>query len=659
MLTNALPIDFGLFAGCAIALWLLATMIGAIWRRTSSPLLPTLFAGGCVLLLVSAFCQRQEGSFFLELADARFDFVADPLALWFIAIISLIGIPVSLFAPGYLAPHSNKLSVGHIWAGMALLFLSMVGVVLAANAIAFLIAWEVMAFSSFALVASDHQQRSIRRVALVYLGATRVGTAFLMGGFLWVYTITGSWNFTDWYLSGHTALGPALLILVGLATKAGCWPFHIWLPIAHPAAPAPVSAVMSGVMIKTAIYAIVRFFVLGNHIDSPSLGAIILTFGSITAIWGVLFALLQHDLKRLLAYHSVENIGLILMGIGVSVVATQYQMPLIAQLGLAAALFHTLNHAIFKSLLFLGTGSVDVGTGIRNVEKLGGLIHRMPWTAASFVIGSAAICALPPLNGFASEWLLYKGFFGLATTGVDPSIRVVGLLLMSWVGLVGALAIACFVKAVGVVFLGLPRSERAKQATESGSGIVASLVILATICAGLGLGAPLVVGLLNNIVAQPGQTGLLGDTWSLPMIWLSLGLALGIAIVGIWAKKRQAKHPGRRFITWECGFGSLGPRTQYTATSFAQPISRMFGAIYRYAIEVTVRNKQKEHFPGEVEVETVHEAYLETKFYVPILKAFRRGAGRFIMRMQAGSIHQYLLYIAIVLALLLWVGVSK
>jgi hydrogenase-4 component B len=215
-----------------------------------------------------------------------------------------------------------------------------------------------------------------------------------MAGFLWAHQLTGSWSFADWHLHGAQALGPALLIFLGLAVKAGCWPFHLWLPIAHPAAPAPVSAIMSGVMIKTAIYAMARFFIVGALFDAPALGPIILILGAISALWGVLFALLQHDLKRLLAYHSVENIGIILMGLGVSLIGVRWHVPLLAQLGLAAALFHTLNHAIFKSLLFLSAGAVDAQTHLRDIERLGGLIRRMPWTAAAFVVGSAAICAL-------------------------------------------------------------------------------------------------------------------------------------------------------------------------------------------------------------------------------------------------------------------------
>jgi len=647
--------------GTAIVLWLFAAVLGVVSRRSTNLALPVIVFGGCVFLFAASVSGDSAARLSqpLYLADAAFGIVVDPLARWFLAIIALVGAAVTVFAPGYLEHLRRRISLGLVWTGIALLLASMAGVVIAANAIAFVVAWEVMAFSSFALVAADHQQRSIRHAAMVYLGATRVGTAFLMGGFLWAYTLTGTWTFADWHLSGSQALGPALVILVGLATKAGCWPFHLWLPIAHPAAPAPVSALMSGVMIKTAIYAMVRLFVLGHHLDAPYLGTIILVLGAISGFWGVIFALLQHDLKRLLAYHSVENIGIILMGIGVALVCAENHQPLLAEIGLAAALFHTLNHAVFKSLLFLGTGAIDARTHIRNVEELGGLIKRMPWTGAMFIVGSAAICALPPLNGFASEWLLFKGFLGLATTGVTTAGRLFGILLIGWLGLVGALAVACFVKAVGVVFLGVPRSSRAEHAKEASRPMVLAQIGLAAACVLLGLAAPGVLVLLNQVVAPLGSQVTVASAWTLPSGWLASILTLAVAAVGYWAILRPRAHSGRRFITWECGFGPLGPRTQYTAASFAQPISRVFGAIYRYAIEVTLHNRQREHFPAEVEVEMLHEAYLETRVYGPFLKGFRRTAGAFIMRLQAGSIHQYLIYMVVVLGLLLAIGVSK
>jgi hydrogenase-4 component B len=652
----------GIWCGAAFILWITVAAAGLFKRRYSGPAFSVPIMAGCVLLLVAALLGKNcilALPLPWYLGDTTFSFVVDPLSRWFLAIIGIIGIPVALFSTGYLHHLRKRISLGFIWSALALLIASMTGVVLAANAIIFLVAWEVMALSSFILVIANHEQRDIRRSAFIYLGATRTGTAFLMAGFIWAYQQTGSWVFSEWSLAGSAALGPALLIFIGLATKAGSWPFHLWLPIAHPAAPAPVSAIMSGVMIKTAIYAMARLFVSGNHLAAPALGPILLILGAISAFWGVIFALLQHDIKRLLAYHSVENIGIIMMGLGTSLLGKLYHIPLLAQLGLASALFHTLNHAIFKSLLFLGAGAVDARTHLRDVERLGGLIHRMPWTAGAFVIGSAAICALPPLNGFASEWILYQGFFSLAQNGGSVSLRLGALLLMGWLALIGVLAIACFVKAVGVVFLGNPRSHAAERAHEVSRSMVAAQVMLASLCIVFGIAAPLMLYPLGEITAQAGSPSLLHSAWTIPVTLLALIMIGTVGALAVWMKGLARTRPARRFITWECGFGNLGPRTQYTASSFAQPISRLFGIIYKYAIEITISGRNRRHFPEAVAVRTMHEALLETKVYAPLLKNIRRMAGIFLMRLQAGSIHQYLIYMAAMLGLLLWVGVAQ
>lgn len=641
-------------------LWLIAMVAGIAAPRSRSLLLGALCAAGCLVTALASLAAGPGESGFtgtLFFADAPLALVYDPLSRWFLAVIGVIGLASTLFTPGYLAHLGQKVQDGLFWSALSLLLLSMTGVVLAGNGIVFLVAWEMMALSSFALVATDHEQREIRRAALVYLGATRVGTAFLMGGFLWVHHLTGSWTFADWNLTGSAALGPALLILAGLATKAGCWPFHLWLPVAHPAAPAPVSALMSGVMIKTAIYAMVRFFAVGEHLNVPALGPILLVLGVVSALWGVLFALLQHDLKRLLAYHSVENIGIILAALGLAITGRNNGMPQLYALGLAAALFHTLNHAVFKSLLFFGAGVVDARAHTRDMERLGGLIHRMPATATAFLVGSAAICALPPLNGFASEWLLYQGFFQMAVQGPTTGSRITALLLMGWLALVGGLAVACFVKAVGVTFLGAPRSRTAEKAVEGTRGMVASQVALAVLCAALGLGVPWILKVLSPIVMGRGEPPFLATAWTLPMGVLAVLMLAFLAVVSLGMGYLAQKSPGRRYVTWDCGFGPLTARTQYTATSFAQPVLRLFGAIYRYTVAVETAGEHRRHFPDVVTAQASHEAYLETRLYRPLLKTVQRGAGAFLMRLQAGGIHQYLLYVTLVLALLIWMGV--
>jgi hydrogenase-4 component B len=646
---------------CAgILLLSVAALIGLLCRGGASRLLALLVGSGCLFLVLAAL-ENRDSALRLPLpwflGSAGFELVSDPLSRWFLAIIGLVGGAVALFSPGYLYHLRHRVDPGLLWAGLAALLVSMSGVVLAANAIVFLVTWELMAISSFALVAADHEQHSVRHAALVYLGATRAGTAFLMGGFLWAHQLTGSWEFSQWSFASAKALGPALLIFVGLATKAGCWPFHLWLPIAHPAAPAPVSAVMSGVMIKTAIYAVLRFFLAGG-LTPPALGAVALGLGAVTALWGVLFALLQRDLKRLLAYSSVENVGLLLMGIGLALVARQLGLPRVAELAIAAVLLHTLNHALFKALLFLGAGVVDAAAHTRDLERMGGLLRRLPWTGSCFLFGAASICGLVPLNGFIGEWFLYRGLFGLAAAPLPPALRLLGLLLTGWLAIVGGLVLATFARAVGIGFLGRPRQPAAGRARERDGGMVGAQLLLAALCAGVALFAQPVLGAMAPVRRQLLDVGGPGAPLAPPatLVPIALTLLVGSLLLAAWSRRSAAARPMRPYITWECGFGELGPRTQYTATSFAQPIARMFGGIYRYSQELRLEGRDRRHFPETVSVHPTYEPYLETRVYAPLVGLLQRMSATLLGRLQAGSIHQYLLSMMVALGVLLWLG---
>ena len=641
------------YACAALALFGVAGVFGLL-RPTSRFGVPgVLCIFGSALFLTAALL-GSEGTLVLPdvigLAGVEVSFRVDGLSRWFLGLVGVVGLAVSVYLPGYLLHLRGRAQPGLVWSGLAVLFASMAGVVTAGNAIVFFAFWELMAVSSFLLVATEHERQAVRRAAFIYLGATRLGSAFLVAGFFWMYTVTGSWEFSDWVVQGVGASGPAALILVGLLTKAGSWPFHLWLPIAHPAAPGPVSAVMSGVMIKTAVYAIVRIFVLGGA-EAPWIGWLLIVVGAVSAIWGILFALLQSDLKRLLAYSSVENIGFILLALGVSLIARRNGLSLVAELAIGAALFHTLNHGVFKALLFLGAGTVDANAHTREMDRLGGLIHRMPWTAATFFVGSASICALAPLSGFASEWLLYKGLFQMGASATSGELRLTGLLLLGWVGLVGALALACFTKAFGISFLGRARSGEANHAKEGTPGMVGACVFLAGLCAGLGIGAPWVwsaMGRLGFVTER--------QAWTLPIIPTVVVGSVILLALWAWMHSLAKRRPGRSYVTWDCGFGPLSPRTQYTATSFVQPVARLFGALYRYETEVVVEGKQRRHFPTEVRAESRHEVYLESRVYLPGLNFVLHLSEGFIMRLQAGSIHQYLLFMVLTLVLLLWLG---
>ncbi len=636
----------------ALGIWILAAPFGFARPRWCARVSTFLCGLGCLVCMGSAVFDSGQAQLpaWLGVAGHRWEFRFDSLSRWFLMLIGLVGIAVTVYAPDYLKHLKGEARRGPIWANLAILFGSMVGVVISSNAIAFFVFWELMALSSFVLVATEHHRQSVRRAAFVYLGATRIGTAFLMAGFLWAHTLTGSWLFSDWLISGQRATAPALLILVGFLVKAGSWPFHLWLPIAHPAAPSPLSAVMSGVMIKTAIYGILRLFVYGG-ICADWIGWTLVALGAVSAFWGVVFALLQRDIKRLLAYSSVENVGLILLAIGLAISARAKGLEAASALALGAALFHTLGHGVFKSLLFLGAGTVDAKAHTREIDRLGGLLKRMPATALTFFVGCATISALPPLSGFASEYLLYRGMFDIAVTSLSGEVRFILLLLMAWVALVGALAFACFIKAFGIAFLANPRSPEAERATEGSRSMVAACVFLAGLCVFLGVASPLVWSTLYRLDLV---------TMELPNpLPLALMIAVTVpmlALLAVAMRKLANRNPARTYLTWNCGFGPLSPRTQYTATSFAQPISKLFGSLYRYDIEVDEEGERTTHLPTNISVELSHEPYLESRVYGPILSRFTTLSEGILKKFQAGGVHQYLLSMIITLVLLLLLG---
>ncbi len=391
---------------------------------------------------------------------------ADGLSAFFLGTISLLAAIVSVYSFGYVSDQLERRNIGFLVFLYNLFLLSMVCVVLAGHAVFFLLVWEAMSLTTYFLITYEHEDPASRRAGFLYVVMTHIGTAALAVMFLLLYAATGSFSFEAFRGAGaHLPAGVQsaafLCALVGFGTKAGIIPLHIWLPEAHPAAPSNVSALMSGVMIKTGIYGIVRvaFDFLGPAI--PEWWGILLLVAAVaSAVLGVLYALMEHDLKRLLAFHSIENIGIILMGVGGALLFLSLGNRPLAALALLAGLYHVLNHATFKGLLFLGAGSMVHGTGTRNIEELGGLIKRLPWTAFFFLIGAVAISALPPLNGFVSEWLTFQALL-LGFHAPDLAVKIAMPLTVALLALTGALAAACFVKAFGITFLGQPRSKEA------------------------------------------------------------------------------------------------------------------------------------------------------------------------------------------------------
>ena len=600
----------------------------------------------------------------------------DPLAAFFMLTISLVGLAASLFAIGYVAEFYGRVSLGALGSLFNGFLLAMTLVVLADNGFFFLIVWELMSLLSYFLVVTEHEKAEVRYAGFFYLIMTHVGTAFIILTFLILFQDTGSFSF-DAFRHPDTPLPQGLRTaafvgaLIGFGTKAGIVPLHVWLPYAHPAAPSHISALMSGVMIKTAIYALIRvyFDFLGGQFPWWW-GFLVLGIGAVSALLGVMYALMEHDLKSLLAFHSVENIGIILLGIGAGMVFQTYGLKEFAALGLLAGLYHTINHALFKALLFLGAGSLLYATHTRNMEEYGGLLRRMPWTGFFFLIGAVSISALPPTNGFVSEWLVFQSLFlsfQLPTLFLKLMLPIAAAML----ALTSVLALACFAKAFGISFLALPRSTHARHAGEVPVPMRLGMALLAVVCVALGVAPMVVVPLLDRVVAPFAGASIAGkvlalDGWALapvnvefsslspPVLALLLAALslLGLGIVAMFGGLAKARF----YKTWGCGI-HLTPRMEYTATGFVQPIKRVFSTIYRPTVKLeTELLAESRYFAKrrrfEFHIEPVFQKYL----YHPVVAFFTAAAER-LKVIQAGSLHLYLTYIFVVLVLLLLIAI--
>jgi formate hydrogenlyase subunit 3/multisubunit Na+/H+ antiporter MnhD subunit len=541
-------------------------------------------------------------------------------------------------------------------------------VVVADDAFAFLFSWEFMSLASWALVIARHRDADNAHAGYVYLVMASFGTLLLLLAFGLMAGPSGGYAFEairGAYLpSGLSALVLAL-VLLGAGSKAGLVPVHVWLPLAHPAAPSHVSALMSGVMTKVAVYGFVR--VVFDLLGSPSWwwGAVVLLLGGATAVLGVLYALMQHDLKRLLAYHTVENIGIIFIGLGLALAFQANAMGFAAALALTAALFHVLNHSLFKSLLFFGSGAVLSATGERDMEHLGGLIHRMPLTAFAFLVGSAAISALPPLNGFVSEWLTFQAILvspDVSQWSLKFLVPAVGALL----ALSAALAAACFVKAFGITFLGRARSETAERAEEVDRFSLAAMFAFAGLCVFAGVFPGLIIDALAPVVVMLTEGARMPVQTTMP--WLTVvpltegrssynGLLVLLFIVTsagatAWVIHRFASHAVRRAPAWDCGFPDPSPATQYTAGSFAQPIRRVFGTLVFRAREEVDMPAPGELRPARIQVRLQDLAW--DGIYAPVAHAVGFAADR-LNRLQFLTIRRYLTLVFLALVLLLLV----
>ncbi len=571
----------------------------------------------------------------------------DGLSAMFLAQIFLISTLGAVYGLGYWPQSGHPRNGRKLRLFYGLLTGAMGLLVVARNSILFLTGWEVMALCAFLTITSEDERPEVREAGYLYLVATRLGTLCLFAMFALLQGATGRFDFDTHGVGPDAATAIFLLALAGFGLKAGLMPLHVWLPGAHSQAPSHVSALMSGVLIKTGIYGLARTAAGFAH---PPIwwGGALLSLGAVSAVLGVAFAIGQHDLKRLLAYHSVENIGIICMGLGLALLGRAVGHPELVLLGLAGALLHVWNHGLFKALLFLAAGSVIHATGTRELDRLGGLLKTMPSTALLFLIGAVAICGLPPLNGFVSELFLYLGLFE-AAAAPDGRWWIATAFAAPALALVGALALACFVKAFGAVFLGEPRSEDALRAHEAPRTMLGPMIAFAALCACIGLAPVLVAPALDSAAAVWGVHTPLAAAAPLGKITLAAVLllaALGLAAAALAARIRAPSTA----LTWDCGYAAPSARMQTSSSSFAQ----MLVGLFAFALH------PREHaprlaaalFPARAAYHSeVPDAVLD-RMMLPFLNA-AGGAFERLRLIQRGDVQSYLAYILLTLVLLL------
>ena len=661
----------------ALVLWCVAALLGtavlaiAIGRRRDGcPVVygAALGVSGLAFILALSHLVTGDGAPVLTLPLGLpwlgAHFRLDALAAFFLVVVNLGGATTSLYALGH---GRHEPAPSRVLPFYPAFLAAMNLVVLADDAFTFLLSWEFMSLASWALVMAHHRVRDNAHAGYVYLVMASFGTLALLLAFGLLAGPDAGYGFGAIRAAHDGPLTAALvlaLVLLGAGSKAGLVPLHVWLPLAHPAAPSHVSALMSGIMTKVAIYGFVR--IVFDLVGEPTWwsGMVVLLLGGITAVLGVLYALMQHDLKRLLAYHTVENIGIIFIGLGLALAFQANGMGWAAALALTAALFHVLNHSLFKSLLFFGAGAVLTATRERDMEHLGGLIHRMPLTSFTFLVGCVAISALPPLNGFVSEWLTFQAILQspeLPQWGLKIMVPAVGGLL----ALSAALAAACFVKAFGVTFLGRPRTPAAAAAHEVDRCSVGAMAVLAALC----LLAGILPGLVIDLLA-PVTSALVGARMPVQAVlpWLSIvpiaasrssynGLLVFLFIVisaslAVYVIHRFASHALRRAPAWDCGFPDPSPWTQYTAASFAQPIRRVFGTLVFRARERVEMPPPVDARPARLIVEL--QDLVWDGLYAPVTGAVGAAADR-LNHLQFLTIRSYLSLVFLALVSLLLV----
>jgi hydrogenase-4 component B len=580
----------------------------------------------------------------------------DALSAFFLLCIYLVSGLAAVYGAGYLPRHAEGRSLAPAVFFFSVLVASMTGVVLARDGVLLLVSWEIMSLSGFFLVTFDHEHDKVRRAGMVYLVASQLGTAFLFVLLGLLARHGGDFSFASIARAGAPSPELAnvcfLLALVGFGTKAGFWFLHTWLPEAHPAAPSHVSATMSGVMIKLGIYGILRVLTL---LGPPPVwwGIVLIAVGAVSGVLGVLHALSQHDLKRLLAYSSVENVGIIAMGLGLGLLGQSVQNPSVALLGFGGAMLHTLNHGLFKGLLFHGAGSVLEATGTSALDALGGLSRKMPLTAATFLVASLAICGLPPLNGFVSEWLIYVAAFR-AGAGFHGLAGVAAVFVIPTLALVGGLAAVCFVRAYGVPFLGTGRNEAAEAGRDPPLAMRVSMVLGAAACIAIGVWPDVAVRLVERPARVMVGTAATAAPMLEELVAVTRVAAVVLGLTGLFVLTRWALLRRREVAvgtTWGCGWEAATPRMQYTASSFATPALAPFATALGGKLRAEL---PRGYFPRDAYYEPRPGDFAGERVIAPTMRKLL-GAFGWLRIIQHGRVQLYLVYILVtVVAVLLW-----
>lgn len=614
-------------------------------------------------------------------ALGHFTFVVDRLSAFFMLAISSLGLCVSVYSIGYVKEYAGRYSPATMGSLFNIFLLSLFLVVTASNAILFLIMWETMSLSSYLLVVYENRNRESVSSGLLYVVMTHLGTALITVAFIimWLHTPgEHSFDFAAFQELGAGALPEAaraasfILLLVGFGTKAGLVPLHVWLPQAHPAAPSNISAMMSGVMVKTAVYMLIRCYFDFLGVTDSWWGLVVLLVASVSALVGVLYALMEEDIKRALAYSTVENVGLIFIGLGAAMVFQSYyltdpaantHLADLAALALIAVLFHTLAHSLFKGLLFMGAGAVMYATHTRDLEEMGGLAKRMRWTGILFFIGALSISAIPPFSGFVGEWLMFQSL--LLTQNInDPMVNVLLPVAVAVLALTGALAAACFVRIFGATFLARPRSKHAVEAKEVPRTMLAGMGIAAGASVLLGVLSVLIVPVIDGVtssvlgvsIASKLVNGLVlippaGEFSSMSPLVLAALLLFATPFAYFATRRLGGRQRTERGDTWDCGT-PLSSRTEYSAAGFSSPMNRIFRSIYRPHTEVRTEYTSSTLIKRKISFSSTIEPVFERYLYAPVT-ALVVALARRVGVIQKGSIQAYLAYIFVILLVLL------